>query len=113
MLPATACYYLMWPALKGHATMCLSTVCFMIEFDRDRTKWQQVYELLRGRIEGGIYKERYPIPSLLHLQQELGVAHMTIRKVIGMLKDDGLVNPISGKGTYVLPREQWKPRDLP
>ncbi|MFI7630319.1 GntR family transcriptional regulator [Microbispora rosea] len=79
----------------------------MIEFDEDRTVWEQVYELLRSRIEGGQYKERGPIPSTPRLVQELGVAQNTIRKAINRLKADGLIRAINGKGTYVAPREAW------
>ncbi|MEV0830945.1 MULTISPECIES: winged helix-turn-helix domain-containing protein [Streptosporangiaceae] len=80
----------------------------MIEFDPDRTVWAQVYDLLRERIEGGVYKERHPIPSIAHLEQELGIARQTVRKVIGKLADDGLVRVIGGKGTFVRPQEDWQ-----
>jgi len=80
----------------------------MIEFDPDRTVWVQVYDLLRKRIEEGVYKERHPIPSITHLEQELGVARQTVRKVVGKLADDGLVRVIGGKGTFVRPREDWR-----
>jgi DNA-binding GntR family transcriptional regulator len=79
----------------------------MIEFDPDRTVWAQVYDLLRQRIENGAYKERLPIPSIVHLEQELGVARQTVRKVVAKLAEDGYVRAISGKGTFVRPREDW------
>ncbi|MDH2424701.1 GntR family transcriptional regulator [Sphaerisporangium sp. TRM90804] len=79
----------------------------MINFDADRRVWEQVYEILRERIEEGAYKERMPIPSLIHLQQELGVSLGTVRKVVKVLAEEGFLNPISGRGTYVLPRERW------
>ncbi|MCC5574436.1 winged helix-turn-helix transcriptional regulator [Microtetraspora sp. AC03309] len=81
----------------------------MIMFDEDRTVWEQVYELLRARIEGDVYKERRPIPSSVHLVEELGVAQNTIRKAVLRLKAEGFVRPINGKGTYVRPREEWSP----
>ncbi|GGK60945.1 hypothetical protein Sme01_02500 [Sphaerisporangium melleum] len=79
----------------------------MINFDPDRRVWEQVHETLIQRIEAGVYKERNPIPSIVHLQQEFGVALGTIRKVVRKLADEGYVNPIPGRATYVLPRDRW------
>ena len=76
-------------------------------FARDQTVWEQVYTELRARIDSGTYKERYPIPSIDRLAEELGVAGGTVRKVLKMLADEGRIRPISGKGTFVRPREDW------
>lgn len=70
----------------------------------DQTVWEQVYDELRQRIETGIYKPRNPVPSITQLEQEFGVARGTIRKVLAKLAADGYVRAISGKGTYVTPR---------
>ncbi len=83
----------------------------MIEFDGDRLLWEQVYELLRKRIETGIYPQRTPVPSILKLQEELGVSQGTIRKVVRLLAVDGYVNPIPGRATYVLPFDRWPASD--
>ncbi|MBP2704350.1 winged helix-turn-helix transcriptional regulator [Microbispora sp. RL4-1S] len=72
--------------------------------------WEQVYELLRARIESDTYKERRPIPSTTHLVQELGVAQGTVRKAVARLKEEGLLRAINGKGTYVRPRSEWSPQ---
>lgn len=79
------------------------------EPEPDRTVWEQVYEELRRRIETEVYKPRNPVPSITQLEQEFGVARGTVRKVLAKLADDGLVRPISGKGTYVSPREPGSP----
>ncbi|WP_101791059.1 winged helix-turn-helix domain-containing protein [Nonomuraea indica] len=76
----------------------------MIDWEPDETVWQQLYDILRKRIESGHYKPRMPIPSITHLEQEFGVARGTVRKVLGKLKDDGLLRAIPGKGTFVPPR---------
>ncbi|MGP3914276.1 GntR family transcriptional regulator [Nonomuraea sp. 10N515B] len=72
----------------------------------DQTVWEQVYDELRTRIEAEVYKPRNPVPSITQLEQEFGVARGTVRKVLAKLARDGLVRPISGKGTYVVPREE-------
>jgi DNA-binding GntR family transcriptional regulator len=81
----------------------------MIEFDEDRLVWVQLYEVLRHRIETGIYKERMPISSINHLDQEFPVSRGTIRKVLRILAEQGFINPISGRATYVRPRSEWHP----
>jgi DNA-binding GntR family transcriptional regulator len=79
----------------------------MIEFAEDRLMWLQLYETLRTRIETGVYRERTPIPSINQLDQEFAVSRGTIRKVLAILADEGWINPISGRGTYVRPRSEW------
>jgi len=76
----------------------------MIEWAPDETVWEQMYDILRERIEKGVYKPRNPIPSITHLEQEFGVARGTVRKVLGKLKDDGLLRAVPGKGTFVTPK---------
>ncbi|MBX6168705.1 MAG: GntR family transcriptional regulator [Thermobispora bispora] len=49
-------------------------------------------------IEGGVYKERRPVPGMPRLVEELGVAQNTIRKVVNRLKAEGLVGAVDGKG---------------
>lgn len=76
----------------------------MIEWEPDETIWSQMYAILRERIESGVYRPRMPIPSVSRLEQEFGVARVTVRKVVDKLKADGLVRSIPGKGTFVVPR---------
>lgn len=78
----------------------------MIEWQPDETVWQQMYDILRERIETGVYRPRMPIPSLTHLEQEFGVARVTARKVVNKLKADGYLRAIPGKGTFVTPRPE-------
>jgi DNA-binding GntR family transcriptional regulator len=79
----------------------------VIEFDEDRLMWVQLYETLRQRIEDGVYRERTLIPSINQLDQEFPVSRGTIRKVLRLLAEEGWINPISGRGTYVRPRGEW------
>ena len=83
----------------------------MIEFDEDRLMWLQLYETLRERIERGTYRERTPIPSINQLDQEFAVSRGTIRKVLRLLAEEGWINPLPGRGTYVRPRSEWPQRD--
>ncbi|MEV8634872.1 winged helix-turn-helix domain-containing protein [Streptosporangium sp. NPDC051023] len=77
------------------------------EWDQDQTIWKQLYEVLRKRIETGVYPSRSPVPSLDRLQQEFGVARVTVQKVMRILKSEGMIKTIVGKGTFVRPPEEW------
>lgn len=94
------------PVSDEQAGSCPLTVCRMIEWAPDETVWEQMHDILRERIEKGVYKPRNPIPSITHLEQEFGVARGTVRKVLGKLKDDGLLRSIPGKGTFVVPKPE-------
>lgn len=76
-------------------------------WDTDRAKWKQLADELRSRIIQGVYKPRYPIPSLRQLEQEFGVALNTIRKVIIQLEKEGYIRAEHGVATFVRPCEEW------
>lgn len=59
----------------------------------------QVAAILRGRVERGEITSR--LPSLKTLTEEFGVSHITAEKAMQVLKDEGLVETVTGKGTYV------------
>jgi DNA-binding GntR family transcriptional regulator len=63
----------------------------------------QVAEILRSRIESGQLLPDRPVPSEAQLQQEFGVARGTARKAIALLRDEGLVVTVQGRGSYVNP----------
>ena len=42
-----------------------------------------------------------PLPSVKHLMQRYGVAQGTAEHAVRVLKDEGLVKTVKGKGTYV------------
>jgi DNA-binding GntR family transcriptional regulator len=63
----------------------------------------QVANILRARIESGELLPDRPVPSESQLQQEFGVARGTARKAIGVLREEGLVVTVMGRGSYVNP----------
>ncbi|MEU1388507.1 MULTISPECIES: winged helix-turn-helix domain-containing protein [unclassified Nonomuraea] len=74
----------------------------MIEFEPDRPRWQQVADVLRGRISSGEYPPKYLV-SEVRLVQEFGVARDTIRKAIRQLRDEGLIYTVPNLGSFVSP----------
>lgn len=62
--------------------------------------------MIRARIESGDIPPGRRIPSLVELEQEFGVARDTLRKAVRVLKDEGLVETVSGMGVYVVQRDK-------
>ena len=67
--------------------------------------YTQLADILREMITSGELEPRSPLPSESYLQQEHGIARGTVRMAIGILRNEGLVVTISGRGTYVTSRD--------
>ncbi len=63
----------------------------------------QVANILRKRIQDGRLVPDRPVPSELQLQQEFGIARGTARKSIALLREEGLVITVPGRGSFVTP----------
>jgi GntR family transcriptional regulator len=74
-----------------------------VELDRDSDVplYQQIANILRGRIEAGTYAPGAMIPAISTIIELTGCTHVTVRKGIDILEDEGLVVVRPGKGTYV------------
>ncbi|MHC4872918.1 MAG: GntR family transcriptional regulator [Planctomycetota bacterium] len=74
--------------------------------------YEQVYEVLRKRIETGEYPLDSKIPTVTELKHEMSIAHMTSYKAIRRLADEGYVVSSTGKdgrkGTFVISRTPAK-----
>lgn len=68
-----------------------------------RPVYVQVADILRARIESGQLVPDRPVPSESQLQQEFGVARGTARKAIAVLREQGFVVTVKGRGSYVSP----------
>ncbi len=64
--------------------------------------WRQLAAILRARILAGRYEPGHAVPSEKQLEQEFGIARGTTRKAIALLRDEGLVVTVAGRGTYVV-----------
>jgi DNA-binding GntR family transcriptional regulator len=69
--------------------------------DPDAPEWpkEQVAAILRGRIERGELAGR--LPSYMTLATELDVAPMTVQRALAILKAEGLIYSVPGRGTFV------------
>jgi GntR family transcriptional regulator len=73
----------------------------IVSIDPDAAEWprEQVARIIRKRIETGEYGPK--LPSYQRLANELGVAPMTVQAALTILKEQGLVYAIPGRGTFV------------
>jgi GntR family transcriptional regulator len=78
-----------------------------MEIAPDAYAWQQVAEEIKQRIRTGQYRPRMPIPAERRMADELGVSVGTIRRAVGVLRDEGWLTTLPQKGTFVTPEESW------
>ena len=68
--------------------------------------YTQLANILRDMIKSGELQQRAPLPSESYLQQEQGVSRGTVRMAVAILRDEGLVVTIGGRGTFVSPENK-------
>lgn len=61
--------------------------------------YEQVTDAIAARIQAGRYPRK--LPSQLHLAEEFGVSHVTVRHAIAILRERGLIVSIHGRGTSI------------
>jgi DNA-binding GntR family transcriptional regulator len=85
-------------------TLALHDLPVSIDHEGDVPVYIQLADILRARIESGELAPRRPVPSKRTLMQEYGVAGGTVDKAIGILRGEGLVRTVVGRGIYVIDR---------
>jgi DNA-binding GntR family transcriptional regulator len=75
-----------------------------IDHEGDVPVYIQLADILRARIASGELAPRRPVPSKRTLMQDYGVAGGTIDKALGILRAEGLVRTVIGRGIYVTER---------
>lgn len=66
-----------------------------------RQKFLQIHEILRKSIEDGLFKNDQQLPTEVELAAQYKLSRPTIAKALEMLRKDGLIERISGIGTFV------------
>jgi GntR family transcriptional regulator len=71
--------------------------------DRDSYKpaYAQLVSILRGQIAAGLFRPGDRLPSESQLCRRYGVSPMTVRRVINILAEQGVVHTEQGRGTFV------------
>ena len=63
--------------------------------------YQQLAAILRAQIETGELRSGRPIPSERTLTQRYGIAVGTVKKAVEVLRTEGLVHTVTGRGIFV------------
>jgi DNA-binding GntR family transcriptional regulator len=75
----------------------------------DRSSYEPAYaqlvRILLGQIAAGVFRPGDRLPSEAQLCERYGVSPMTVRRVINILADQGVVIAEQGRGTFVRPPE--------
>ena len=80
---------------------------FSAIYDRSRVPlYLQVASVMRQRINSGYWAEGEQISTLEELEEEFGVARVTIRQAIELLRAEGLLQAQQGRGTFVSGRPE-------
>lgn len=68
-----------------------------------RLMYVQVAEHIAARIEAGEFAAGQRMPPERDIAVEYGVAYNTVRKSMEILREQGLVVTMHGRGTFVIP----------
>jgi len=75
----------------------------------DRTSYEPAYaqlvRILKAQIAAGVFRPGDRLPSEAQLTARYGVSSMTVRRVVNILVDQGVVSAEQGRGTFVRPLE--------
>lgn len=63
--------------------------------------YRQLAAILRDMITSGELAPGATVPPIKRLRAEYGVAETTARKAVALLRDEGLVETVTGWGTFV------------
>lgn len=83
-------------------TVCLVTV----DHEGDEYVYLQVASILRAQIKSGELPPGRALPSARLLSQQFEVAIGTIKKAIEVLRAEGLVRTVIGRGIFVTRPDQ-------
>jgi GntR family transcriptional regulator len=72
-----------------------------IDYRGELPPYFQVAGWLRSRIESGDLRPGDVLPSEKELQDLTGLARITVRKAVKVLRDEGIVRTVAHRGSYV------------
>jgi DNA-binding GntR family transcriptional regulator len=90
--------------MKDQCSSRPSNVRQVIDLDGPDPIYQQLADILRAQIADGTLPPNRPVPSITTLVQTYGVARGTAIHALEVLRDEGLVRTVQGRGTFVIGR---------
>lgn len=73
----------------------------MIDHEGDVPVYQQLADIIREQIRRGELAPHRPVPSIRTLMQRYEVSDGTVKKAVQVLRDEGLVRTVPGRGVFV------------
>ena len=64
--------------------------------------YRQLAEIIRGRIASGEYPKGSRLPSESDFMEEFEIGRNTARRAVAVLRDEGVVETVATRGSYVL-----------
>ena len=77
-----------------------------IDHDAARFPFLQLADIIRERIASGEYGPGAKLPTIDQVVRETGLSPMTIRRAMKVLADEGLVEVVPGRGSFVVNRSR-------
>ena len=68
---------------------------------KNQPAYQRIAAEIAEKIATGEWPPGHRLPSNAKLQEQYGVSHMVIRTAMTILRDRGLVEPVTGVGVFV------------
>lgn len=90
-------------AICGYAS---TTMYAVVERGMAVPPSRQIAAALRDWITSGEYPPGSALPAIIGLAHEFGVTTNTVRKALGILKDEALIESVPGYGTFVTTPEK-------
>jgi GntR family transcriptional regulator len=78
----------------------------MIDSAADVPVYQQLADILRGKIDSGEIPPRRAIPSKRILSEEYQVSPGTVERAVQALRAEGYLKTVMGRGLFVRPLEE-------
>ncbi len=76
-----------------------------IDRDSDEPVYAQLVRIIRRQVADGVLRPGDQLPSEAQLCRRYGVSPMTVRRVVNILSDQGIVVGEQGRGTFIRPVE--------
>lgn len=80
-------------------------VCVSIDPESYTPAYVQLADLLRGQIDSGELRPGQPLPSEAALVAEHGLARESVRRAVALLRQEGSVYTVPGRGSYIRGQE--------
>ncbi|MFI5079898.1 MAG: GntR family transcriptional regulator [Streptosporangiales bacterium] len=74
----------------------------MSEWDPAEVVYVQIADDLAARVRDGTYPVGSRLPSEAELAETYGVAKMTVRRALDVLREQGLIKTLHGRGSVVV-----------